>query len=264
MSVASLIVVVYNQTVDDVPVIKAALNAFVRPEIIVCDNSTHEYGNRAICETLGVCYVDMAGNKGLPAAYRVGIERCHGDLVCLFDDDTEVDQDYFTALDGLDVSSPDWDVDLPLVMSGDSVLSPCTFDGFRAHSFPDINSVSDCSELSGINSGMIVKRSVFEAVSYDLDLFLDLVDHKFIDDVKKAGMKVVYLRGPLLKQSYSLASDNVDKALKRLAIFERDARHFYDSSTLSRLYCIGMLAVRKAKLCLRYRTTCFLISNKDD
>ena len=59
MSVASLIVVVYNQTVDDVPVIKAALNAFVRPEIIVCDNSTHEYGNRAICETLGVCYVDM-------------------------------------------------------------------------------------------------------------------------------------------------------------------------------------------------------------
>ena len=52
MSVASLIVVVYNQTVDDVPVIKAALNAFVRPEIIVCDNSTHEYGNRAICETL--------------------------------------------------------------------------------------------------------------------------------------------------------------------------------------------------------------------
>ena len=34
MSVASLIVVVYNQTVDDVPVIKAALNAFVRPEIL--------------------------------------------------------------------------------------------------------------------------------------------------------------------------------------------------------------------------------------
>ena len=153
MSTASLIVVVYNQTVNDVPVINAALNAFVRPEIIVCDNSTREYGNRAICETLGVCYVDMAGNKGLTAAYRAGIERCHGDLVCLFDDDTEVDQDYFTALDGLDVSSPDWDVYLPLVLSGDSVLSPCTFDGFRAHPFPDIDSVSDCSELSGINSG---------------------------------------------------------------------------------------------------------------
>lgn len=264
MDNASLIIVVFNRSVDNVPAIKAAITTSVRPEIIVCDNSTEEYCNQAMCEALGVCYVDMAGNKGLAAAYQAGIERCHGSLVCLFDDDTEVDQDYFTALEDLDASSPDWDVALPLVMSGDSVLSPCTFDGFRAHSFPSIESVSDCSELSGINSGMIVKRSVFEAVSYDSGLFLDLVDHKFIDDAKKAGMKVIYFRGPLLEQSYSLTTDNFDKALNRLAIFERDARHFYSGSAPRRLYCIGMLAVRKIKLCLKFQTIRFLIPAKDD
>lgn len=262
MSTISIIVVVYNQSVGSAPVVRAAIRSGLGIEIVVCDNSTCENDNLALSEKLGLCYVNMDGNKGLSAAYRAGIERCHGEVVCLFDDDTEVGKDYFVTVKDLDVSSRTWDVALPLVLSGDAVLSPCCFNGYRAHPFSGSSRVTDCSELSGINSGMVIKRSLLDNVQHDPGLFLDLIDHKFISDVKKAGGKVIYLQGPVLRQSYSYATDNADSALTRLLIFERDARHFYGDSLSQRLYCVGMLVGREIKMCLRYRTTRFLNPNK--
>ena len=258
MSAISLIVVVYNQSVGSVPAIQEAIRSDSGMEIVVCDNSTCENNNAALSEELGLCYVDMEGNKGLSAAYRAGVERCRGEVVCLFDDDTQVKEDYFTAVRNLDASSKSWDVALPLVMSGDSVLSPCLFNGYRARQFTEAGFVADCPELSGINSGMVIKRSLFDAVQHDTSLFLDLIDHQFISDVKRVGGKIVYLRGPVLKQSYSFTTDNVDNALNRLLIFERDARHFYKDTLPRRMYCGGMLVGRKIKLCLKYRTARFL------
>lgn len=258
MSAVSLIVVVYNQAIGSVPAIQKAIRSNLVAEIIVCDNSTFENDNAALSEELGICYIDMEGNKGLASAYRAGVERCHGDVICLFDDDTEVEEDYFISVRSLDTSSKAWDVALPLVMSGDAVLSPCLFNGYRAHQFADIYCVEDCPELSGINSGMAIKRSLFNDVQHDTSLFLDLIDHQFISDVKGACGRVVYLRGPVLNQSYSLKTDKADSALSRLLIFERDARYFYKEPFSRRLYCEVMLMGRKIKLCLKYRSPRFL------
>lgn len=258
MNTVSLVVVVYNQSLANVPAIMEAIHSASEIEVVVCDNSNIENNNATLSEEFGLCYVDMGGNKGLSAAYRAGVEKCSGEVVCLFDDDTEVKGDYFTAVRNLDSSSNAWDVALPLVMSGSNVLSPCLFNGYRAHRFAKVGCVADCSQLSGINSGMAIKRALFDAVQHDTSLFLDLIDHKFITDVRRTGGKVVYLRGPVLRQSFSFTTDDVDSALNRLCIFERDARYFYKDSLSRRLYCGLMLAGRKIKLCLRYRTAHFL------
>lgn len=257
MSRISVIVVAYNVCISSIPVLKAAESSPSVNQIIICDNSTDCRQNESLSHGSAIEYVPMNGNKGLAAAYQEGVRHSNGDIVCLFDDDTAVGEDYFAAVASLADSEKTWDVALPLVMSGSTVLSPCMFSGFKARAFRDSESVMETSSLSGINSGMAVKRSLFDYVQHDRSLFLDLIDHQFISDAKRTGAHVVYLSGPTLNQDYSLESDSAESALRRLAIFEKDARTFYASSPVKRLYCEAMLAVRKAKLCLRYKSFVF-------
>lgn len=258
MSGISVVAVAYNSTINSIPAVKTGLSSDYVKEVIVCDNSTVDLGNERRARETGVIYVPMYGNKGLPKAYEAGIEHCTGDVVCLFDDDTEVEEGYFYAVASLLSSGRKWDIALPLVMSGDTVLSPCEFNGYKARMFSDRRGVREVPSISGINSGMAIKKALLNRVKHDSSLFLDLVDHKFIADAKRVGASVVYLNGPVLRQSYSLETDSVESALVRLSIFEHDARCFYSSSLIKRIYCEFMLIFRKVKLIGRYRTTRFV------
>lgn len=263
----SVIAVVYNSAIESVPAVMVALSSDYVTQVVVCDNSTVETGNRDAAQKLGIDYISMGGNKGLSRAYNTGKRSCIGEVVCLFDDDTEVKNDYFASVYSLLESRQNWDVALPLVMCGKNVLSPCAFDGYRSRLFPSPEDIREQADLSGINSGMAIKRSLLNNIKHDERLFLDLVDHKFISDVKEYGGRIVYLKGPVLKQDYSLATDSEESAFSRLAIFERDARRFYSPAIDKRLYCSAMLLLRKVKLCARFRTLHFLkpasITRKD-
>lgn len=257
MARVSVLVVVYNEHIDLIPAIVSALSSPEISQVIVCDNSTLPTDNESKALGMGIEYVPMLGNKGLAAAYNEGAHRCTGDALCLFDDDTEVGEDYFTAVSLLLESERGWDVALPLVMNGESVLSPCVFSGYKSHEFSQPDDVRIRDDLSGINSGMVIRRRLFDAVMHDAGLFLDLVDHKFILDVKEQGGRIVYLDGPVLRQNYSLETDSVDSSLARFFIFERDARYFYSTSLSKRFYCEAMLLLRKIKLCVRFKTIRF-------
>ena len=257
----SVLVVVYNQSLDDIACLDAALAAPQVSQVVVCDNSTIANDNEARAAERGVTYVSMGGNKGLPVAYNAGVDRCCGDVVCVFDDDTTVGADYFEAVEALWESDGAWDIALPLVMAGEDVLSPSTFDGLRSRPFSDAGEIADARDISGINSGMAVRREAYSKVRYCEDLFLDLVDHRFLQDAKERGLRIVYLEGPVLCQSYSLESDDADAALARLRIFSRDARAFYSGSLARVVYCRAMLLARRAKLAVRYRSPRFLWSS---
>lgn len=264
MSCISVVVVAYNSKISDIPVIKEALSCGLIRDLVLCDNSTMETGNAEAARELGIGYVSMGGNRGLPKAYAAGASRCAGDVICLFDDDTEVDDSYFRAVASLLGSGKSWDIALPLVLGGGHVLSPCVFKGYRARAFPGAESVREDPFLSGINSGMAIKASLLNRVKHDQSLFLDFVDHRYVADARGAGASIVYLEGPVLKQDYSLETDSADSALFRLSIFEKDARNFYSASLVKRLYCGALLLFRKAKLCVRYRSAAFLKSNLND
>ncbi|SER35414.1 glycosyltransferase [Parafannyhessea umbonata] len=254
----SVLVVLYNQSLDDIACLDVALAAPQVSQVVVCDNSTIANDNEARAAERGVTYVSMGGNAGLSVAYNKGVERCDGDVVCVFDDDTVVGADYFEAVAALEKSPEAWDIALPLVMAGEAILSPSTFDGLRSRPFSDVGEIAGAEGLSGINSGMAARREVYSRVRYCEDLFLDLIDHRFLQDARARGCLVVYLEGPRLAQSYSLESDDAEGALARLEIFSRDARAFYSGSPSKAAYCRAMLAMRRIKLALRYRSLRFL------
>lgn len=253
----SVLVVLYNSAVNDVPVLQTALHSQQVSDIVVCDNSDRKNDNAEQAACHNITYISMNGNKGLSKAYNAGVVRCRGDIVCVFDDDTKVDGDYFNAVSELTESSQKWDIALPIVMTGDKVLSPSHFEKYRTIPV-DPSHVGDMADLTGINSGMAVRRSLYDRISYDSNLFLDLIDHQFILDARKVGANIVVLKGSRLHQSYSLENDSLKNARKRLGIFERDAKYFYSSSLVSKLYCRIMLLGRKLKLCIQYKTFSFL------
>ncbi|PKD10924.1 glycosyltransferase [Bifidobacterium longum] len=248
----SVLVVVYNTSIDSVPVISKALENQYVSDIVVCDNSTLTNMNSVKAAELGLTYVSMQGNRGLSVAYNAGIEKAEGDVICVFDDDTFVPDDYFDKVEKLKNSDKHWDIALPAVISNDRILSPCIFKGYRSHLFTSREDIKDDLFLSGINSGMAVKKEVYSRTHYNESLFLDLIDHQFIMDAKKNGAAVVFLDGPVLKQSYSLDVDSKMSACKRFKIFSHDASYFYSSSMLSCLYCKIMLLIRRIKIFLRY------------
>lgn len=253
----SVLVVLYNSAVNDVPVLRTALRSQQVSDIVVCDNSDRKNDNAEQAACHNITYISMNGNKGLSKAYNVGVIHCRGDIVCVFDDDTLVDEDYFNAVTKLAESSRKWDIALPIVMAGNKVLSPSHFKKYRTVPV-DPSHIGDMVDLTGINSGMAVKRSLYNQISYDSNLFLDLIDHQFILDARGVGGSIVVLKGPRLHQSYSLESDSQKNAKKRLEIFENDAKYFYSTSFISKLYCRVMLLRRKLKLCIQYKTFSFL------
>lgn len=253
----SILVVLYNSSIDDVPVLATALRSPYVDDVIICDNSDQKNNNAEQAKHKGITYVAMNGNQGLSKAYNAGVKHCHGDIICIFDDDTQVGDDYFAAVSDLASTSQQWDIALPLVMAGNQVLSPSHFEKQRTVPI-DPAHVGNMSDLTGINSGMAVKRGLYNHISYDSGLFLDLIDHQFIQDARRLGVCIVMLKGPVLRQSYSLTTDSMHSALKRFYIFEKDAKHFYSSSFCAKLYCRIMLLLRKLKLCMKYKTLAFI------
>lgn len=248
----SVIVVAYNCAIDEIPCLKSTLASPSVGQVIVCDNSTEQNCNAERAEELGITYLPMEGNVGLPKAYNAGVEECGEEILCIFDDDTRVGTDYFDAVAELSNSSRKWDIALPLVMDGSDILSPCIFKGYRARPFLNSAQIKSSDNLSGINSGMVIKREVFSTIQYDERLFLDFVDHRFLQDARNLGMSIVYLDGPVLQQDYALSSDSPDTASRRLCIFEKDAKVFYEDSMPRRLYCNAMLIYRHIKFRERY------------
>ena len=99
MAGIDVVLVIYNKPLAQSQT-AATLNAPGDARVIIVDNSTADYGNRAFAQAQGYEYVDMGGNAGLSRAYNRVIDTLDKDdgLLCLFDDDTEADSRYFEAL----------------------------------------------------------------------------------------------------------------------------------------------------------------------
>jgi GT2 family glycosyltransferase len=68
--------------------------------VVIVDNSTCEYGNLEFAAEKNWDYINMGGNLGLSKAYNKAVEYVNDSdaFICLFDDDSELDEKYFTAL----------------------------------------------------------------------------------------------------------------------------------------------------------------------
>ena len=259
-SIISVVIVLYNKSIRGICSLNSVLSSSYVGEVIVCDNSTVPNDNARAAERLGITYISMEGNKGLPFAYRKGVNSSSGEVICIFDDDTSVPSDYFDAVAAAFGVSESLGICLPPVVTRDLILSPCRFNGIRGIPFEKLSDIKECDDLSGINSGLAIRRSVFDVVDYDTNLFVDYVDHAFLRDAREAGIEISYLDCSALSQQFSFEISANDQVLKRMRLFISDSKTYYSDAPFVRaiaplaVLCHGAVLCRK-RLRIRWKRT---------
>ena len=225
MSKIQPVVVIYNTRCSDSESVTALLAQDRKP--IVIDNSIEDYGNEAFCQDNGLPYHSMGYNAGLSKAYNAALDLLEGDYVLWMDDDTELPEKYFTQMEAYLDKYPDYDVYLPVVITEtNGILSPSLLHRYNT------SRISSLTELKGhmfsaINSGMLVRKTVYDHYRYDENLFLDCIDHDFMVHCRKERLKIRLMKGIVLTQNFS-GDQKADKKslLNRYRIFSKDFRYF--------------------------------------
>lgn len=258
------VVVVYNMACRDSVTCQALLQLDdPAVSVVICDNSTKDYGNRDFCSTHGWSYLGGAGNVGLSKAYNAGIDYVKASIpaeaVCLFDDDTHISPDYFLALRQAMAAGKE-NIFVPLIYSGGALMSPNLLKpGYRIARFQTEKEALSYTgqDISAINSCMALRLCLFDDYRYDENIFLDGIDHKFIGDMKARGesVKVFPYR---CEQTFSGdEKPALQSAMARFLIFRKDFSYILRSSPLTYLYLVGKRAL---KLTLQYKTPKFLFA----
>ena len=207
------------------------LKNYKNVDLIVCDNSTKDYANKLLVEQDGYIYLNMHGNVGLSKAYNRALDKIkesdpsYKGYIMLLDDDTYIPAEYFQALSAA-IKRYGSHIFLPIVKDEIGVLSPSMMKKYYCHrAIGDVHRIKK-TEICGINSGMAIRKDVFDDYRYNEDLFLDYVDHNFIRDMRKKNVQITIL-DVTLHQKFSSNSDSKEKALIRFSIFKKDINAFY-------------------------------------
>ena len=211
--------------------------------VIIVDNSTQDNDNKVFAEEHSWTYICMNGNMGLAKAYNKAVEAIplSQALICLFDDDSQVDEIYFAELERSSREDETASVFLPQVYDKYGLLSPSIINGIKERRAKDIEVITQ-ENVTGINNGMAVRREVYNGYQYDERYFLDYIDHCFIRDMKTLKQKILIM-DTKLKHSvfFDETDENFEAVSKRMQIFKRDYSKFCGSSLIGRLeylHCI--------------------------
>ena len=108
---------------------------------------------------------------------------------------------------------------------------------------------------SAINSGMAVSLRLFDNYRYDERIFLDGVDHRFVEDMRQRG-ELLTLIDYTCEQAFSgHERPPLSGALNRFSIFARDEAYILRGRKTDFWRVAGRRAL---KLTVQYRTTAFL------
>ena len=239
------VIVIYNTYAGDSVSVISMIEQNARP--IIIDNSTSDYNNQNYCEKNGLTYVSMNGNAGLSKAYNRAVSIINDDVdyILWLDDDTIIPNDYIMSASRIIEEQKEYDVYIPTIKSvqdDSKFLSPCLLKKNMAYKLDNLDNLKD-GQFSAINSGMIVKRSLYNQYKYNEDIFLDCLDHDFMCDCWENNKKVFLMRSLVLKQNFSGETKETKKnKFIRLKIYKKDFITFRkkhkSSAMLTKLYII--------------------------
>lgn len=259
----AVIVVVFNTSCEDsITCRKLAQYNDRKLQVVIFDNSTRDFGNQAYCESCGWVFLGGKGNVGLSKAYNQGIRYLQqagtNDIVCLFDDDTDIAPDYFQTLKSAAVKTTANKVFVPVIYAGNRILSPCILTNTQTvRLFADEQEILNYkgSNLSAINTGMAIRLELFEDYHYDENIFLDGIDHKFVRDIRQKGYHLTVMDSRLEQRFSGDEKPSLPSALVRFKIFLKDNRYIFTNDKWVGFKLIGKRALR---LTLQYKTTAFI------
>lgn len=224
-------------------------------DIIIADNSTKVFGNESYAKEAGCQYISMHGNQGLSKAYNKVISTLekNDDLLCLFDDDSSVGEDYFFKLREAAEGHEDIDLFAPIVKDDVGILSPCVIQGVKVMRIEDIHNLP-VNNISFINSGLTIRMKVFENYQYDENQFLDYIDHSFVRDIiNNDSTKVYIMEDVMIKQRFSGSEKSSRAADKeRFEIFKKDISYFCKRFSISKWDKEMLLLRRRASLLIKH------------
>ena len=220
-------VVLYNKCGDESVTCRyLQAHSYLGIHITIVDNSTSDYGNDAFCAEQGWDYISMGGNAGLSRAYNRVLEALKGSAgyVIWCYDDSEFDSSYLEqVLLYLNKCGDKYQVYAPLVFTGDKIYSPNRIDksGFiqRLKSIEEL----DSKRISAINSGLVVDLRVYQNYRYDVEMFLDYIDHDFCLFCLRTGVRIRFMKHAVIRQnSFFEERPSREKLKKRREIYEKD------------------------------------------
>ena len=222
-------IVVYNKKCSDSVTIQC-LQKWMTPgtiKIVVFDNSTSDYHNAQFCAEHEYKYLTYHENKGLSFAYNRIIEHLQADsddYVLILDDDTELTEEFMREI----VCCEKKDINLPIVRSiqDGHIFSPSIkINQVRSIVIHSVDELEG-KQITAINSGMVIKASVFERVRYNERLFLDCVDHDFMDQVNELGYDIKILQSLIFQNLSRQNIRNSKSTQARFKIYGKDFKKY--------------------------------------
>lgn len=256
-----VLVVVYNVHCSESTTCQGLLRIpDLQAKIIIFDNSTRDFENESFCREHNWVYLGGAGNVGISKAYNTGIDyarqRTEAQYVCLFDDDTNIDKDFFVTLHE-SLANSSGNIFVPFIYSGRQLLSPSLIrPHMRIKPFAGENEAMQFKgmNVTAINSCMTIRLSLFDSYRYDENIFLDGVDHNFLNDMRVAGERVQIIPYACLHDFSGNATISEDAALFRFNIYAKDHYYILRNHKFS-YYCL--ILKRMLRLTLRYKSLRF-------
>lgn len=199
------VIVVYNKKVEESITCKNIMRTCQESvEILIVDNSTNDFNNREYCINKGIRYISMDGNKGLSKAYNAAIDACKDkDVIILFDDDTEVTEEYFREVHKYLQKYPEVDIFAPTIYGQDGVIySPNKYNFMRNNFISSMNMEIPQDKFNAIASCLVIRMRVFENYRFNEKLFVDQVDQNFFYDQRKLHRKFKKMDVKILQNFY--------------------------------------------------------------
>ena len=250
--------VIYNRSILDSPLL-ALPQSNNRLDVLICDNSNAAFQekNESLANKLKISYLNMHGNKGLSRAYNKITEYTAGKTayVCLLDDDTKLPENYADLL-LQEIENYPVDILAPLVFDKKGLLSPFSL-GERLTKRIDLSYLNeyknDINKLAAINSGLVIKTSLFEKLQFDEQLFLDCVDMAFFREARKLNPlpQIHISQNIVLHQNFAASEASLENLKTRYAIQKKDIKIFCGNTVTGRLVSSYLLARRWLGINLR-------------
>lgn len=225
-----------------------------RLNIIIFDNSESDYGNRKYCKENKIKYYTLNKNIGLSRAYNYVLEKIrinNNDYLLILDDDTILNDEYIDEV-LRKVHESKFDLLLPVVKSNERIISPSKIIfGCRVKQIKTLDEIND-NNITGINSGMVIRTSVYNLIKYNDKMFLDYVDHEFMRKVRAKKLKINVLESVIYQNFFMDEKSNIKTAMKRFNIYKKDFKKYCDICGNNLFYRISILKLKVNNL-IKYK-----------
>lgn len=252
------IIVIYNKECKKIPPINTLLG-YKNLKIIIYDNSTVKNCNKEWCKENSIKYFGYGENHGLSRAYNKVIDdvsMADDDYILVLDDDTNITNEYIEKL--LDRTKRcDADIFLPIVKAGSKIISPCNIKYGCFSSPVNSNKTMNVGRLTAINSGMCIRRAVFYKCRYNESLFLDYIDHDFMDQIRINRFQVSIINSYIIQNYSRMEKPLLNIAINRFKIQSKDIYEYYRVRNSIQLYylSLGKFVIIQS---IRYKTLQFI------